>query len=58
MFSIDNKMGEPNYCPLTPATQGKWVLVTKDHVIQVADHDFSKISWVPTVILLHDIKNF
>ena len=37
------KVGEPNY-PVAAAERGKRVLVRKDEVFEVADHDFTKFS--------------
>lgn len=48
------KIGEPNY-PVAAAERGKRVLVRKDEVFEVGDHDFTKFSMIPSVSLLVDI---
>ena len=50
------KVGEPNY-PVAAAEKGKRVLVRKDEVFEVADHDFTKFSMIPSVSLLVDIPD-
>ena len=45
---------EPNY-PISVVTRGKRVFVVHGQSLQSADHDFSKISLIPTVVLLHDV---
>ena len=59
MVSTDDKnkikVGEPNY-PISAVTRGK-VLVAHGQSLQASDHDFSKISLVPTVVLIHEIPN-
>ena len=60
MVSTDDKnkikVGKPNY-PISAVTQGKQVLVAHGQSLQASDHDFSKISLVPTVVLIHEIPN-
>ena len=60
MVSTDDKnkikVGEPNY-PISAVTLGKRVLVAHGQSLQASDHDFSKISLVPTVVLIHEIPN-
>ena len=59
-ISIDDeckiKVGEPN-CPVAAVAHGKRVLVSKEQVFQVADHDMSSITLIPTVGFSHDIPD-
>ncbi len=54
-FCLDDKhrlkVGEPNY-PVAAAERGRRVLVRKN---EVADHDFTRFSLIPSVILSNDI---
>ena len=60
MTSTDDKnkikVGESNY-PISAVPRGKRVLVPHGQSLQASDHDFSKVSLVPTVVLSHDIPN-
>ena len=60
MISSDDKnkikVGEPNY-PVSAVARRKQVLVAHGQSLQVSDHDFSKLSLVPTFVLSHDIPN-
>ena len=47
-------IGEPGY-PLASVPRGKRVLVGQNQLLQVADHDYSKISLIPTTILINEI---
>ena len=42
--------------PVATLPRGRWVLVGKNDVFQVADHDFSNLSLIPTVILTNHIS--
>ncbi len=57
-FCMDDKhrlkVGEPNY-PVAAAERGRRVLVRKNEVFAVADHDFTRFSLIPSVILSNDI---
>lgn len=48
------KVGEPHY-PVAAAERGKKVLVSRGTSFEVADHDFTKFSLVPSVSLVVDI---
>ena len=48
------KVGEPS-CPVAAVDRGKRVIVRIDQSFQVSDHDFSKISVTPSVILDVDV---
>lgn len=50
------KVGEPNY-PVAAAERGKKVLVGRNESFEVADHDFTKFSLIPSVSLVVDIPN-
>ena len=50
------KVGESNYS-ISAVPWGKRVLVPHGQSLQASDHDFSKVSLVPTVVLSHDIPN-
>ena len=60
MVSTDDKnkikVGEPDY-PISAVTRGKRLLVAHGQSLQASDHDFSKISLVPTIVLIHEIPN-
>ena len=60
MVSTDDKnkikVGEPNY-PISAVTRAKRVLVAHGQSLQASDHDFSKVSLVLTVLLIHEIPN-
>ena len=47
-------MGEPG-CPMAALPRGRRVLVGNNQIFQVADHDFSNLSLIPTVILVNEI---
>ena len=53
-ISIDNKhkvtIGEPNY-PVAAADRRRRVPVREDEVFLVGDHDFTKLSVIPSVTL-------
>ena len=57
-FSADAKckisIGEPTF-PLQQFLAGKKVIIGKNEVFKVADHDFSKLSIIPDAVLVHDI---
>ena len=48
------KVGEPDH-PVAAVDRGKRVIVSKDKVFAVSDHDFTKFSIVPSVTMLLDI---
>ncbi|KAI8517529.1 hypothetical protein Bbelb_035460 [Branchiostoma belcheri] len=48
------KVGEPGY-PVAAVDRGKSVLVSRDTVFAVADHDFTKLKITPSVTLVCDI---
>ena len=48
------KVGEPGY-PLAAAECGRRVMVSATKAFEVEDHDFSKVSVIPSVSLLIDI---
>ena len=48
------KVGEPS-CPVASAERGRQVLVNSSTSFQVADHDFTRFSVIPSVTLLVDI---
>ena len=48
------KIGEPS-CPVAAAGRGRQVLVHSSTNFQVADHDFTRFSVIPSVALLVDI---
>ena len=50
------KVGEPNF-PFAAVVCGKQVLLSKEQVFQVADHDMSSITLIPAVGLSHDIPD-
>ena len=50
------KIGEPHY-PVAAAERGKRVLVGRDVNFEVADHDFTKFSLIPSVSLVVDIPD-
>lgn len=50
------KVGEPNY-PVAAAERGKRVLVSRNQMFEVADHDFTKFSLIPSVSLIVDIPD-
>ena len=47
-------LGEPGF-PLSALPRGRRVLVGKDQVYQVRDHNFSTVLLIPIVILLNTI---
>ena len=58
MFSADAKckvtVGEPDY-PIAAVSRGKAVIVGKNEVFKVGDHDFSRVSLIPDATLTHTI---
>ena len=46
--------GEPNY-PLSALPRGRRVLVARNEYYRVGGHDFSKISIIPTVVIVNNI---
>ena len=50
------KIGEPNF-PIAAIERGKRVLVAKGAKLAVGDHDFAKLSMIPSVILSVDIPD-
>lgn len=58
MLSIDDKhrlkVGEPGF-PVAAAERGRRVMVRSGTTFEVGDHDFTKFSIIPSVVLLIDI---
>lgn len=58
MISIDDKhrlkVGEPGF-PVAAAERGRRVIVRSGTTFKVGDHDFTKFSIIPSVVLLIDI---
>ncbi len=58
MISIDDKhrlkVGEPGF-PVAAAERGRRVIVSSGTTFEVGDHDFTKFSIIPSVVLLIDI---
>ena len=58
-FSADAKcqvpVGEPGY-PIATVTRGKKVIVGNNEKFHVADHDFTKLWFIPDAYLLHEIS--
>lgn len=50
------KVGEPS-CPVAAAERGRQVLVHSSTSFQVADHDFTRFSVIPSVALVVDIPD-
>ena len=50
------KVGEPS-CPVAAAERGRQVLVRSGTSFQVADHDFTRFSIIPSVALLVDMPD-
>ena len=48
------KVGEPGY-PVAAAERGRRVIVARGTSFQVGDHDFTKFSVIPSVVLNVDI---
>ena len=48
------KVGEPNY-PVAAVERGRRVLVSRNLTFEVADHDFTRFSLIPSVSLVVDI---
>ena len=48
------ELGEPN-CPMAAVERGRRVLVSRNQSFEVADHDFTKFSLIPSVSLVVDI---
>ena len=49
-------VGEPGF-PLAAVTRGKKVVVGENQVFLVGDHDFSRMSFIPSVTLVTDIPD-
>ena len=60
MVSLDDKhrvkCGEPGF-PVAAIERGKAVIVSRDQVFAVADHDFTKVSLIPSVQMIVTIPN-
>ena len=60
LVSIDNKhkikVGEPGY-PVAAVERGRQVIVSRTETFAVGDHDFTKFSLIPSVILRIDIPD-
>ena len=60
MLAMDDKakvpVGELGF-PLAAVTQGRKVVVGENQVFQVGDHDFSQMSFIPSVTLVTDIPD-
>ena len=60
LLSLDDKakvpIGEPDY-PVAAVTRGKRVIVRANQVHRVANHDFTRMSFIPSVTLVHDIPS-
>ena len=58
MISADSKckvsVGEPG-SPIAAVSRGKDVIVGRNEVFKVGDHDFSKVSLIPDAIRIHSI---
>lgn len=50
------KVGEPSF-PLAAVERGREVIVALNETMCVGDHDFSKFSLIPSVILVVDIPS-
>ena len=50
------KIGEPGF-PMAAAERGRRVLVSMTKSFQVGDHDFTKFSVIPSVVLVLDIPH-
>ena len=50
------KVGDPKF-PVSAVTRGKRVLVSKDQLFQVADHDMSSITLTQTVLLSRNMPD-
>ena len=48
------KVGEPGF-PVAAAERGRRVLVNRDTTFEVSDHDFTRMSIVPSVCFIVDI---
>jgi hypothetical protein len=48
------KVGEPGF-PVAAVDRGKKVVVSKDAIFAIADHDFTKMGIVPSVIMVCNI---
>ena len=48
------KVGEPEF-PVAVAERGRRVLVSRDATFEVGDHDFTRMSIVPSVCFIIDI---
>ena len=49
-------VGEPG-TPIAPVPRGKQGIVGRNEVFRVADHDFSKLSLIPTTILINEVPS-
>ena len=60
MICTDDKhkisCGEPNY-PLSALPRGRRVIVAQNEYYRVGDHDFSRLSFIPTVFLMNEIPD-
>ena len=60
MISMDDKakiqVGEPGL-PMAAVARGKKVIVGMNQSFMVGDHDFSKVSLLPSVTLIHEIPD-
>ena len=58
MFCLDDKhrmkIGEPGF-PVAAAERGRRVMVKVGSSFDVADHDFTKFSMIPSVVLMNNI---
>ena len=50
------KVGEPGY-PVAAVERGRRVIVCKDVSFEVGNHDFTKVSIIPSVTLVADIPD-
>ena len=50
------KVGEPS-CPVAGAERGRQVIVRSGTSFQVADHDFTRFSAIPSVALVVDVPD-
>lgn len=50
------KVGEPNY-PVAAVERGRRVFVSRNQTFEVADHDFTRVSLIPSVSFVVDIPD-
>ncbi|GBB99347.1 hypothetical protein RclHR1_00350003 [Rhizophagus clarus] len=50
------KIGEPGF-PVAAVEHGKQVVVAKNETFAVVDHDFTKCSLIPSVMMICDVPN-